>query len=115
MIVSFPAILSSIKTRKDRTLAITAETAYEFNGEDASMLFSFANNEIQLVLSDSIVQEKDIPEIQVDSSVNEKTPSQRLRSVLYVYWEQSGKKTSFDVFYLQQMNRLIDIIKEKLE
>jgi len=45
-----------------------------------------------------------------------KTPSQRLRAVLYVYWKQHKQKDiEFDIFYLRYMNRLIENLKDKLE
>lgn len=43
-----------------------------------------------------------------------KTPSQRLRGVLYVLWEQTGKSGDFETFYRQKMEGLINLIKNKL-
>ena len=54
----------------------------------------------------------------------DKTPSQRLRNVLYVLWEQEQPKETnskgvityvdFDLFYKRKMNELINFIKNKL-
>ena len=48
----------------------------------------------------------------------DKTPSQKLRSVLYVLWEQE-KATGeahidFDVFYRDRMGKLVEWVKKKL-
>ena len=65
--------------------------------------------------SESPQSEVNVPEVQTEFQ-GDKTPSQRLRNVLYVYWEQStGKKTDFDTFYRQQMEKIIAWIKEKLD
>ena len=46
-----------------------------------------------------------------------KSPSSRLRSVLFVWWEQSGRPNDdFEIWYRMKMNKLIeDIKREKLE
>lgn len=44
-----------------------------------------------------------------------KTPSQRLRSILFVYWKQKGKGEDFDTFYARKIESLIDTIKSKLD
>lgn len=66
------------------------------------------------VFKEKIIEEKDIPEANPEFD-NEKSPSQRLRNILYVYWEQNtGKKIAFDVFWKQWIERAITQIKEKL-
>lgn len=60
-------------------------------------------------------EEVDVPEGNAPENRGEKTPSQRLRAVLYVWWEQQGKQGGdFEFFYRQHMEKLIDHIKEKL-
>lgn len=45
-----------------------------------------------------------------------KSPSQRLRAVLFIWFEQQGRPgEDFEVFYRMKMNMLIDKIKEKLQ
>ena len=54
-----------------------------------------------------------------------KTPSQRLRNVLYVHWEQTQPKqinpdngqlelVEFDLFYKRQLNKIVEHYKTKL-
>ena len=47
--------------------------------------------------------------------MTEKTPSQRLRSALYILWEQQKKDIEFDEFYKQQMERFIRAVKERIK
>jgi hypothetical protein len=44
-----------------------------------------------------------------------KSPSKRLRSVLYVLYEQVKPGTEFDAWYTQQMEKFIELVKGKLE
>jgi hypothetical protein len=44
----------------------------------------------------------------------EKTPGARLHAVLYVLWNQKGAQGNFNDFYIQQMENIINSIKEKL-
>lgn len=45
----------------------------------------------------------------------EKSPSQRLRAVLFVLWEQRGSKGEFEEFYKESIERVIKRIKEELD
>ena len=46
---------------------------------------------------------------------SDKTPSQRLRAVLFVEYKQGTHLEPFDIFYSHRMETIIDSIKEKLE
>ena len=69
--------------------------------------------------SDNISQEEldALDGFKLSSEKNDgKTPSQRLRAVLYVYWKQhKQEELEFDIFYLRHMNNMIEKIKEKLD
>lgn len=52
-----------------------------------------------------------LPEPKSDES---KSPSQRLRAVLFILWEQKGKEGDFETFYRAKMESVINMIKEKL-
>lgn len=45
-----------------------------------------------------------------------KSPSQRLRSVMFIWWEQQGRPgEDFEQFYRMKMERVIESVKGKLE
>lgn len=114
MKVAFPMIVAGVKTRKDRSLRIELDTP-EMNPTDAAQVLALAHDQGWAVLSpNDDITETDIPEVTVEVG-DTKTPSQRLRSVLYIYWEQNGKPGTWESFYLNQMERMVDAIKEKLE
>ena len=61
---------------------------------------------------------EDLPEIELEKG--EKHPSIRMRNIIYRLWEQNGgnnrpdKKTSQE-YYKEQMERLNNLLKEKLD
>ena len=69
--------------------------------------FCFKNKEIVA---------EDIPAYDPKGFEEEKTPSQRLRSVLYVYFKEvkKGKDSDFDGFYRNVFEQLIENYKAKL-
>ena len=67
-----------------------------------------------LLFSPNTIQEENIPDEKAELDEG-KSPSKRLRSVLFILWKQRGKQGDFETYYRAQIERLIDQIKEKLE
>lgn len=68
----------------------------------------FAANEKDLT-------EADVPNEKADSMVGQKTQAQRLRGVIYRYWESKGKPGDSETFYRSQLEYLINGYKEKID
>jgi hypothetical protein len=114
--LALPVVIGGIKTRKDRSINLSIDTAYEMRAEEASRLFDLHLTQAWMVLSpNDDITEEDIPEVKADAETGSKSPGQRLRAVLYVYWKQRGKPGSWENFYLSQMDKLIELVKDKLE
>lgn len=108
-----PVQFSNMKSRVDRTWRLEFDTSEL--GKDATILTELLHEQGWLLFSpNDDITEKDIPEVNAESSEG-KSPSARLRAVLYVFWTQKGKPGTWDQFYLQHMNRLIEGIKDNLE
>ena len=93
---------------------------YELNTQSAVKLFDLRKSEALMYLSSDNISQEELDALdgfKLDAEKTDgKTPSQRLRAVLYVYWKQHKQKDiEFDIFYLKYMNRLIDKIKDKLD
>lgn len=115
--IVFPAILTSIKSRADNSWALTFSTR-ELKGKEASEMIDMLMLEGYLAFVQSASPEDahiTVPEIKPDAGMDNKSPSQRLRSVLYVLWEQGGSQGTFESFYLSKMEQIIDTVKSKLE
>lgn len=56
----------------------------------------------------------DVPKYDPQKWDEIKSPSQRLRAVLYIFWEQSDRQKDFDTFYRQAIEIFISNVKAKL-
>lgn len=110
----FPAIISKIETMSDKTLRLRIDTQ-EMTNEEKSDIFSLHDKFVYLFFGDNLEYKPsfaDLPPIVLED--NEKSPSERLRAVLFVYWKEKGIKEDFDVFYRKYINKVIESVKEKL-
>lgn len=116
----FPAILESVKSRKDKTLAVTLGTQ-ELSPEQASQLMGFNQQFLYVMFKADIINNKEqelMEELQLSATdeSKQKTDSQRMRSVLYLLWKQQPEGyTDFNLFYSFKMNKFIDALKAKLQ
>ena len=112
-----PTIVTAIRTKVDGSLSLTAETQ-ELSPSKAGELFSFRGKVTMMYLSPKeTISQKEIDQVNaIDSEIDGKTPSQRLRNVIYVLFTQQpeGHK-DFDSFYKFHMNRITEHYKSKLQ
>ncbi len=114
-----PVSVETIATRHDGSVKIVMGT-YELNTQSAVKLFDLRKSEALMYLSSDNISQEELDALdgfKLDAEKTDgKTPSQRLRAVLYVYWKQHKQQDiEFDIFYLKYMNRTIDKIKDKLD
>ena len=106
-------IISSFRSKVDRSLSFTVHTPELTSTEKANFM------DLQGLNMAMVIEPLDeVPEgeMKIDKDLETKTKSQRLRSVFYVYWQQTGKKDStFDDFYNLKMEKLIEHFKSKLQ
>lgn len=110
-----PAQFGPPRFKVDRSMSLTFHTP-ELPTEEKQTLIEMIGEEGWLYFGKNEVDLKDIPKAQAEP--NDKTPSQRLRSVLYVYWKQKGDVDlypRFPDFYDSMMEKFIENIKEKLD
>jgi hypothetical protein len=117
--IFFPAILEGVRTRSDRTLAITFGTQ-ELSPEDAGVIFSMLQSMMYVAVKEEMFtreEEKVLDELQADAvEFQGKTPSQRLRAVLYKNFQIDNQGFStFTRYYEHQMERIVNAFKSKLE
>lgn len=112
-----PSLLDGIRTLKDKTLKVTFETN-ELNPQDLLGLMENLNQFGFLAFKPQPFkkEEKEILE-QLESGYEEqgKTPSQRLRGVLYVNYQQNND--GFDTFtryYDHHLEKIINHFKSKI-
>ena len=105
-------ILSSASTRVDGSLGLRFSTPQLTSEEKVALL------DLQGINLKMLLQPLDGPDelVSVKGELDVKTPSQRLRSVLFVWFKQTpDPKPSFEEFYRQKMEAMIEHVKSKLE
>lgn len=98
-----------------RSVRITFDTQETLTPEQKAELFDMNEKLGYLFFFDkpnATIKTDELPDIQLEDG--EKSPSHRLRAVLYIWWQQNGSKDDFELFYRRWMERTIDQIKQKL-
>jgi len=91
---------------------MSVETA-ELNIEEKHYLSDNEGKEGFFYFAEAPFKEILIPNVQLGEFEN-KTPSERMRAVIWRIWEANGKKGDFDTYYKSTMEKIIDQLKEKL-
>lgn len=85
--------------------------------EETAQLFDFQGLQIWVAFAETAMTYNDItvPDVMI-SNDDTKSPSERLRAVMYIYYKQNEKKLNkpFDTLYRETMEKYIDSIKAKL-
>lgn len=111
------AIFTSFTSKTDRSLSARLTTP-ELSSAEKAAFMDLQNLNVRL-----LIEPKDYSsdgKVEVKNLLGTKSPSERLRRVLFVLWKQlcaSGKlkDKSYDLFYVEQMERLIEAFKQELE
>ena len=106
------AILTRVASTADKALSLGIHTK-ELDPIEKVGIIEFHNKAGWLLFSANPIEDTDIPSARAE--IGAKTPAQRLRGVLFVLWSQSDKTDTFERFYEDKMEALIEKIKEKLK
>ena len=113
--LQFDAIMNSVRTRRDNSLSLAIETPELTNEETLVMLRLKGIN-----LKCSLTPEgQPSPEVlKVKAEINSKTPSQRMRAVIFLLWKQEHDEgvtdVPFETYYNGRIEKLIEWLKKKL-
>jgi hypothetical protein len=116
-LITLPAIIEGVSTRKDKTVRVTIGTQ-EMTPATAAQLFSMANQYAYVAIKVEEFLGEDMAALDDLSTEGEpnRTPSKRLRSVLYVNWKQDPEGyEDFRNYYLYKMERIIEHFKGRLD
>ena len=102
--------------RKDRSISLTFITSLEQSTDEFMELDSILNESgVLFFKSNGNLTKEEIKELDsVEIEVEGKSKSQRLRNVLYILHQQSKSNQSFNDFYADKMERIIQHFKDKL-
>lgn len=111
--IQTPSIIHKIGTLVDGSIRITLDTP-ELTPDSMTQLFELRNKSGWFLFSPNKINSDalSLPDVRTDSA---KTPGQRLRGVLFLIWQSLHSKDTFETFYIQEMERIIEMQKERLE
>ena len=125
--VIFEGGIDKVSTLADGSLRVYVGTP-ELSHETMVSVFSLIKKPGFVLISTNPINQDQIDAVEkatTNAEFSEKTPSQRMRGVLYRLWEKTQPKTmngdgvmeyvDFDLFYKRQMNKIIDHFKAKLD
>ena len=108
--------IEGIASRVDGTVVLKFSTQ-ELDQSKAGELFGLRGKHCKALFSDSNITKLEselVDNTTLVQSGKNKTPSQRLRAVLYLLNKQYNGKED-DTFYNAEMEKLIELYKKKLE
>lgn len=112
--IQFSAILDGVNLKKDGTLSLKIGTQ-ELAPSETAEIFELGNKQIYVAMAETEIESLQVPEV-LPEMQGDKTPSQRLRNVLYLIWEnKTDKKQTFPRFYEDYVFKLVENLKAKLE
>lgn len=117
--ITLPCYIQKIETLKDRTGKLTIATQ-ELIPQTAGELFGLQNSMGYLAFKVEPFtneEKQQMEELKTDYDFNpEKSPSKRLRNVLFRVWEQgNGGYSDFNLFYISKVEEIITHYKSKLD
>ena len=125
--VVFEGGIDKVSTLADGSLRIYIGTP-ELSNETMVNVFSLIKRPGYVLISTNPLNQNQVDAVEqatVNAEFNEKTPSQRLRAVVFKLWEKTQPKqingdsgnmeyVEFDLFYKRKMNEIINHLKTKL-
>ncbi len=111
--LKLPAYLTGFSSKSDGSATIRFSTQ-ELTAEDFSTLKKYLNEFGYLLFKESVIHDNEIPD-EEPLEDDQKSPSRRLKAVLFLLWKKGGEKDEFNTYYRKQMEKVINTVKDKLD
>lgn len=111
------AMVNTIRSLKDGSITISLETQ-ELSPANAGEIFSLRGRLVTVYLSPSDISSKELSLVDTiePDLPGGKTPSQRMRNVLYILWKQDAEGyKDFPQYYESKMNTYIESLKQNIK
>ena len=122
----FDGGVETIATRADGSIKVVVGSQ-ELSSDTMTRLFDLRRKVGYVLISTKEISQEQIDAVETSTAnmeFSEKTPSQRLRGVLYILWEKLQPKENdqgiekfvdFDLFYKRKLNEIINHYKKQLD
>jgi len=112
-VLKIPSLIAKVETMSDGGLKLIVHTQ-ELVPSDEAEVMQLRNKIGWFVYSVTDIREEDIPDEPIEFE-GQKTPSERLRNVLFrLHEKQGGKPEDFEAYRIKVMEGLINHYKAKL-
>lgn len=110
-----PVIIGGIRSLKDGSVSMTLETQ-ELSSGKAGELFSLRNKIAYCYISARQVETSEMKMVDsLEPELKGKTPSQRLRAVMYLNWKQDNEGyPDSESYYRSKLENIIETYKSNL-
>jgi hypothetical protein len=111
------AQIGSISTRVDGGIGFrisTGEIPVENLATFLAPFLSLKQKNVEVTIKPLDMEDGDEP-VEIKSEAEQKTPSTRLRSILFVHWKQLGSPGEFSTYYTAAMEKFIEHVRSKLD
>jgi hypothetical protein len=115
--IILPAQIEGLTSRKDKTIKVTFGTQ-ELAPNDLAQVFQLNQRFCYIAIKEESFQQDELDTIESVKSDLEsnKTPSQRLRGILYINYQQDNEGyKDFMTYYLGKMDKICEHFKSKLD
>ena len=119
-LLTIPCAIESVSTRRDKSIKISIGTQ-ELTPEQMTELMNQWMGGIGVMAFKgeqfNYNDEQMLQSMKIDAQeMGSKTPSQRLRAVLYILFEHNAEgHQDFNLFYNSMMERFIDMVKKRID
>ena len=110
--IQVPAIFTGFSSRADGGARLSFATQ-ELSESDFGILKRLHQSFGYVLFAPNEFKEEEVPA--QDASDETKSPSQRLRAVLFILWKQRGGKGEFESYYRVMMDQFINDVKKILD
>ena len=104
--------ITGVRAKVDGSLGVSLATP-ELSASEKALFMEWMNRDATMLLQVDTAAVGDVKEVK--GEFDRKTPGQRLRATIYVWWQQAGEQGDFETFYLHKMEKIIEGVKSKLE
>ena len=112
--IQFQSAIKKVTTKSDNTLEITLNTQ-ELPIEQMAQMFTLKNSHCAVAIAPYGEEVEPFDPATIDAP-KDKSPSNRLRNVLFRVWERDNQGyIDFNSWYLVKMNEIIQHYKGKLD
>lgn len=110
--IKLNAIITGIRSKVDRSLGLTIGTP-ELSVEEKAEIMRLQG--VNSILTIKPMDTEPEGTMEIDTDLDTKSQSQRIRSVLFLNWKQEGEPRDFRDYYRSKTEKYIDFLKDKLD